>query len=160
MADDIEPEEKPICHPEDAGHHGTRAGPGQQAAPGGECRRMACSLTHSCPVPLPSGSSKPLLSAIPYPSYLPLKCSLGQHLTLHAKALCIQLQMEHSRVSKCSLVVAHLVSETPNCFSTLRLPLKTSLCLPWVLNYCRVAVFVSQCPADSLVHGVFSANIC
>lgn len=36
VADDIEPEEKPLCHPQDAGHHGTGVGPGQQAAPDGE----------------------------------------------------------------------------------------------------------------------------
>lgn len=36
VADNIKPEEKPICCPKDAGHHGTGVGTGQQAVADGE----------------------------------------------------------------------------------------------------------------------------
>ncbi|XP_022277081.1 protein C1orf43 homolog isoform X2 [Canis lupus baileyi] len=35
VADDTEPEEKPVCYPKDAGHHGTGVGTSQQAATDG-----------------------------------------------------------------------------------------------------------------------------
>nr|XP_045218609.1 uncharacterized protein CFAP141 [Macaca fascicularis] len=31
VANDIGPEKKPVCHPKDAGHHGTGIGTGQKA---------------------------------------------------------------------------------------------------------------------------------